>query len=152
MYIDIFLLIIILLIIVYSMRKGFFMEIFQIFSIIIAYWITKNYYYLISNSILKGIGNKSIRLVLSYTILFVIAFIVLLLIFSKIRDMVSYSRNVNLIDKTMGVFFGVLKSLIIFDLLIYLLIKFEILTRAEIINNSYIGKLLISISSNLGVF
>ncbi|TYB31775.1 MAG: CvpA family protein [Candidatus Mcinerneyibacterium aminivorans] len=152
MYIDIFLAIITMIIVFFSMKKGFFMEIFHIFSLLIAFWITKNYYYIISNSLLKGISNSTIRVLLSYTIMFVAVFIFALLIFSKIRDYVGRSKNINTIDKTMGGLFGILKSLLIFEIILLLIIKFEILTVSQITKNSYIGKFLVIVSNDLNLF
>ena len=151
MYIDIFLGIIVLIIMFFSMKKGFFMEIFHIFSLLIAFWTTKNYYFFISNSILKGIGNQTIRIFLSYAIMFVAVFILALIIFSKIRDYVGKSKNINTIDKTMGGLFGILKSLIIFEIILLILLKFDIFTTKQIINNSYFGKFLVIISNNLNI-
>jgi uncharacterized membrane protein required for colicin V production len=84
--------------------------------------------------------------------MFVAVFIFALLVFSKIRDYVGRSKNINTIDKTMGGLFGILKSLLIFEIILLLIIKFEILTVSQIAKNSYIGKFLVIVSNDLNLF
>lgn len=149
---DLIFLIVTLVIIFFSMKKGFFMEIFQIFSLFIAFWISKNYSFMTANYLLSFLKSDSWRMGLSYVFTFVVIFIISLLFFSYINDKISARKSVKTIDKTMGFLFGLCKSAVIISIFLVLLVKFDIIDRHAIVSSSKVGKFLFILIDKLNVF
>lgn len=151
MYIDISILLFILLVVFFTMKKGFFMEIFQLSSLIIAYFTAKRFYAAAANLFLRSMENTGLKMILSYGIVFFVSFVLCLIIFSVLKNALGSDSGVKAVDKTMGALWGVLKALIIIEIVIILLLRFEVLTPEDVERNSLIGRLLIGISRSLNV-
>ncbi len=151
MHIDIIVLLFVGLVIFFSMKKGFFMEIFQIASLVIAYFSAKQFYAFTANTLLSTMENNRIKLFISYGITFIVTFIVSLLIFSAVKNAIGSDSGVKTVDRTMGAFWGVLKSLVILEIIVLILIRLEITDAAAIRDSSITGRLLVTVSEYAGI-
>ncbi|HOO59246.1 MAG TPA: CvpA family protein [Candidatus Mcinerneyibacteriales bacterium] len=148
---DVLLVVFLLISIAFSMKKGFFMEIFQLASLLIAYWAARNFYTIPADIVFVSMPNTMAKEFLSYALAFFIAFVLSLLIFSFIRKAISGDNSVRTVDKTMGAFFGILKGLIILEFILLLLLHFQIVTPEKVMKSSLIGKFLVMVSRQLGL-
>ncbi len=125
------------------------MEIFQVFSLIAAYFASKLLYTLPANTIFAKVTPETLRLFLSHAVMFIGTFIVALLIFAFIRKIVTSDGHVEAVDRTMGILWGTVKGILTVELILILILKFDILKRDFIAGKSIIGKLLIALTDAL---
>ena len=81
--------------------------------------------------------------------MFIGTFIVALLIFAFIRKIVTSDGHVEAVDRTMGILWGTVKGILTVELILILILKFDILKRDFIAGKSIIGKLLIALTDAL---
>jgi membrane protein required for colicin V production len=148
---DVLLIVFLLISVLFSMKKGFFMEVFQLASLFIAYWAAKEFYYIPANHVFKPMANSVAKEFLSYALAFFAAFVLSLLLFSMIRKAISGDSSVKTVDRTMGAFFGILKGLVILEFILLLLLHFDIVTAEKIMETTLIGKLLVLFSRQFGI-
>ena len=148
---DILIIVFLLISVAFSMKKGFFMEIFQLASLLIAYWAAKNFYTIPADLVFRSMPNTMAKEFLSYALAFFAAFVLSLLLFSFIRKAISGDNSVRTVDKTMGAFFGILKGLIILEFLLLILLHFQIVTPEKVMETTLIGKFLVMVSRQLGL-
>jgi len=148
---DILIVVFLMISVFFSMKKGFFMEVFQLASLIIAYWAAKNFYTIPADIVFKSMPNTMAKEFLSYALAFFVTFVLALLIFSFIRKIISGDSSVRTVDKTMGAFFGILKGLIILELTLLILLHFQIVTPEKVSTSTLIGKFLVIVSRQLGL-
>ena len=149
--IDAIIAVIIVLFILFSFKKGFFMEVFQIFSLLGAYFASKLLYVLPYRTIFKNVQPETVKLFLSHSSVFMGVFIIVLLTFALIRKLITTDTHVKAVDRTMGVVWGTAKALLFVELVLILILKFDILKKDFIADKSIIGRLMIAVSEALQI-
>lgn len=149
--IDAIIAVIIVVFIIFSLKKGFFMEVFQIFSLLAAYFASKLLYKIPYTTVFRNVQPEGVKLFLSHSSVFMGVFIIVLLTFALLRKLITTDAQVKTVDKTMGIVWGTVKGLLFVELVLILLLKFDILKRDFIADKSIIGRLLIAISDALQI-
>lgn len=142
---------VIIVFILFSLKKGFFMEVFQVFSLLAAFFASKLLFKIPYTTVFRTVQPEGIKLFLSHASIFMLVFIITLLVFALFRKLITTDAQVKTVDKTMGIVWGTVKGLLFVELVLILLLKFDILKREFIADNSIVGRLLIAISEVLNI-
>ncbi|OQY09854.1 MAG: hypothetical protein B6I28_02240 [Fusobacteriia bacterium 4572_132] len=150
MYIDAFLIGLILISVIFGIKKGLIFEFFSLFGILIATVISKGVVNKVYSLIQNVKGDKTIKFVISYVITFITVYIILyiiLLITKKFFEKVLLGW----VDRLGGGIIGLLKGIIIALIIIVILSVVSNFNKDvnKYLKKSYSGKIISEISPNL---
>jgi len=122
-FLDVFILLIMVASFVYSLFRGLVREVFSLLSLILGFISATRIYHIPAGLILRGIDNLFIANVLGFTLVFIFVSIGISLIGKLIKKFVRHVR-LELIDRILGAFFGLLKGAFVVIIIVVVLIAF----------------------------
>lgn len=150
MYIDAFLIGLILISVIFGIKKGLIFEFFSLFGILIATLISKKVVNRIYVLIKNGSGESTVKFIVSYVITFIVVYLILyiiLLVTKKFFEKVLLGW----IDRLGGGIIGLLKGIIIALIIIVILSVISNFNKdvKNYLKDSYSGKIISEISPKL---
>ena len=102
----------------FAFSRGFFQEIFSLFSWSVAILISYFYSKYLIDYVDKILNNPTLSNLITYLVIFIVSLFLLSFISKKISGLIKYS-SVGMIDRSLGFLFGVIRGYILLCLIFF---------------------------------